>query len=64
MQQAAAAAWDEGASFREAIEADPHVRATLDDAALEALFDPAGYLRNLDGVFERLEKLPVEEVES
>ena len=61
VQRAAAAAWDEGASFREAIEADPEVRARLDDAALDELFDPRRFLRNLGGVFERLEKLPVEE---
>ena len=64
VQRAAAAAWDEGASFRAAIESDPQVRATLDDASRAALFDPAGYLRNLGGVFERLEKLPVEDAGS
>jgi adenylosuccinate lyase len=60
VQRAAAAAWDEDASFREAIEADPEVRARLDDAALAELFDPRRFLRNLGGVFEKLEKLPVE----
>jgi adenylosuccinate lyase len=60
VQGAAAAAWDEGASFREAIEADPEVRERLDAAQLDALFDARRFLRNLGGVFDRLEKLPVE----
>ena len=42
-----------------AIEADAEVRARLDDAALAELFDPRRFLRNLGGVFDRLEKLPV-----
>ena len=61
VQRAAADAWDKGASFRDAVEADPVVRDTLGKSELDALFDPAGMLRNLAGVFERLEKLPVEE---
>jgi adenylosuccinate lyase len=61
VQRAAAEAWDEGASFRDAIAADPEVTALLDAAALDALFDPARFLANLGGVFDRLEKLPVEE---
>jgi adenylosuccinate lyase len=60
VQGAAAAAWDEGASFRDAIEADPEVRERLDAAQLDALFDARRFLRNLGGVFDRLEKLPVE----
>ena len=61
VQRAAAAAWDEGASFRERIAVDPEVRAVLDEAAIVALFDPARFLRNLGPMFERLEKLPVED---
>jgi adenylosuccinate lyase len=61
VQRAAAAAWDEHASFRERIAADPEVRAVLDEAAVAALFDPARFLRNLGPMFERLEKLPVED---
>ena len=60
VQRAAGAAWDEDANFRETIEADPEVRAYLDDAVLAELFDPRRFLRNLGGVFEKLEKLPVE----
>ena len=36
VQEAAAAAWDEGASFRDAIQLDPQVRAALDDATVAA----------------------------
>jgi adenylosuccinate lyase len=61
VQRAAAAAWDDGASFRERITADPEVRAVLDETAIAALFEPARFLRNLGPMFERLEKLPVEE---
>jgi adenylosuccinate lyase len=60
VQRAAAAAWDTGASFRDTIEADPEVRDRLDPQALEELFDARRFLRNLGGVFDRLEKLPVE----
>jgi adenylosuccinate lyase len=64
VQAAAAAAWDQGASFRDAIAADPLVVEALGSAALDELFDPSKMLRNLGGVFERLEKLPVEEAAS
>ena len=60
VQRAAAAAWDEGASFEDAITTDPDVQKALDPPALEALFDPQRFLRNLGGVFEKLEKLPAE----
>jgi adenylosuccinate lyase len=55
VQRAAAAAWDEGASFRERIEAEP-AAAGLD---LDALFDPSRFLANLGPMFDRLEKLTV-----
>jgi adenylosuccinate lyase len=60
VQRAATAAWDEGVSFRERIEADADVTARLDPASLDEVFDPGRFLRNLGGVFDRLEKLPVE----
>jgi adenylosuccinate lyase len=60
VQSAAARAWDEGASFRTALEADAEVPRRLDTAALDLLFDPRRYLVNLGGVFDKLEKLPVE----
>ena len=56
VQRAAAAAWDEGASFRAEVEADPEA-AGID---LDPLFDPTGFLSNLGPLFDRLEKLPVE----
>jgi hypothetical protein len=37
------------------------VTATLDEQVIDALFDPARFLRNLDVVFDRLAKLPVSE---
>jgi adenylosuccinate lyase len=61
VQRAAAAAWDEDASFRAAVEADPEVTARLDPETLEALFAPGRSLRNLGGVFERLEGLEIDE---
>ncbi len=60
-QRAAAAAWDEGRGFRAALEADPEVTARIATDELAELFRPERFLRNLGGVFERLEKLPVEE---
>ncbi|HWC69692.1 MAG TPA: adenylosuccinate lyase [Actinomycetota bacterium] len=61
VQRAAGAAWDDGSSFRDAVSSDPEVRAALGDAGVASLFDPGRFLRNLGPVFERLEKLPVEE---
>ena len=60
VQRAAAQAWDEGASFRDAVGSDPEVTARLDAATLKDLFDPSRFLRNLGGVFDRLQALPVE----
>ncbi len=57
-QRAAARAWDDGASFRDQLGSDPEVTSRVD---LEGLFDPANALRNLDVVFDRLEKIAVEE---
>ena len=60
VQSAAARAWDEGMSFREVLEADPEVGRRLFSATLDSLFDPRRSLANLGGVFDKLEKLPVE----
>jgi adenylosuccinate lyase len=60
VQRAAAAAWDDGASFREQIEADPEVTARLDTDALAESFDPKRFLANLGPMFERLEALEVD----
>ena len=58
VQDAAATAWDDDASFRELIASDPRVRERLGER-LDELFDPAAALRNLDVVFDRLEKVEV-----
>lgn len=55
VQEAAAGAWDEGGNFKEAIRAS----AGKSIANLDALFDPAGSLGDLGGVFERVEQLEV-----
>src|SRR4026207_447589 len=60
VQSAAARAWDEGASFREMLESDPEVRRRLGAGTLDSLFNPQRSLVNLGGVFDKLEKLPVE----
>jgi adenylosuccinate lyase len=57
VQAAAATAWDEGKDFRAELAANPDVARLLRATDLDALFDPAGYLRNLDVVFDRLAKL-------
>jgi adenylosuccinate lyase len=61
VQGAAARTWDEGADFRAALAADPDVARVLAPDKLAGLFDPARFLRNIDVIFDRLEKLPVEE---
>jgi len=61
VQRAASTAWDRGAGFREEVRRDPEVRRTLSEERLDAAFDPARALRNLDVVFDRLTKLEVEE---
>ena len=61
VQGAAAAAWDESVSFRDAVAAEPRVQALLGPEELATLFDPGRFLRNLDVVFDRLAKLPVSE---
>jgi adenylosuccinate lyase len=60
VQAAAATAWDEGESFEDLVGADPRVRETIGDRVND-LFDPARALRNLDVVFDRLEKVEVGE---
>ncbi|MEP7032524.1 MAG: adenylosuccinate lyase [Actinomycetota bacterium] len=61
VQEAAAAAWDGEADFRTELTARSEVAERLSTDELEALFDPARYLRNLDVVFDRLAKLSVSE---
>jgi adenylosuccinate lyase len=61
VQRAAADAWDRGSDFRSSLQANDEVTRALTTQALDELFDPRRFLRNLGGVFEKLEKLPVEE---
>jgi adenylosuccinate lyase len=61
VQSAAAAAWDEGRAFRAEIEVEPRVASRLSPERLAGLFDPGRALRNLDVVFDRLEKIGVED---
>jgi adenylosuccinate lyase len=56
VQSSASKAWDEGGSFRAFVEGDAEVRERLADR-LDELFDPRRALRNLDVVFDRLEKV-------
>jgi adenylosuccinate lyase len=58
VQTAAAAAWD-GGDFRAELGSNPEVERLLPPEDLAALFDPARFVRNLDVVFDRVEKLPV-----
>jgi len=60
VQRAAAASWDEGAEFRAELGQNPEVQRLLSPEELNVLFDPERFVRNLGGVFEKLEKLPVE----
>jgi adenylosuccinate lyase len=57
VQDAAAAAWDRGASFREELGENERFRGTVSDEELDALFEPR--LDHLDDVFARLEKVEV-----
>jgi adenylosuccinate lyase len=61
VQRAATDAWDRGIGFRERMWEEIAVTGVLDHEAFAELFRVEPYLANLDGVFERLEKLPVEE---
>ena len=60
VQAAAAAAWDEGQSFRERIAGDGQIRDRIGER-LDDLFDPMAGLARSDVVFDRLEKVVVEE---
>jgi hypothetical protein len=60
VQAAAARSWDESVSFRDVLGADERVRERI-GARLDELFDPLRALRNLDVVFDRLEKIEVRE---
>lgn len=54
VQRNAMKVWEEGADFREALAADPEVRATLSEDELNAQFDPDYHLKHVDTIFERV----------
>ena len=53
VQRNAMRAWGERTPFRAFLAADPEVTARLSAADLDACFDPAWYLRNVDAVYKR-----------
>ncbi len=61
VQAAAARAWEGEADFRAELAADPVVAGRITAEELAAAFDPARYLRHLEPLFDRLQKLPVAE---
>jgi len=58
VQGASARAWDEGASFRDELASNADITGRV---ALDELFDPARALRNIDAVFDRLQKVTVKD---
>ena len=61
VQRAAKDTWDRGLRFQDRGWEEIGDAGVLSRAEFDALFRVERYLANLDGVFERLEKLPVEE---
>jgi adenylosuccinate lyase len=57
VQRSAMKAWEEKTPFRKLLEADPDVTGRLSRAELDDCFDPAGQLRNMDVIFERVSAL-------
>ncbi len=57
VQRHAMRAWEEGCDFRGLVTADAEIRAHLDEAALDRVFDLATYTRHVDVVLERLRAL-------
>ena len=53
VQKSAMRAWRERTAFRPLLGADPEIAARLTTAELDACFDPAWYLRNVDAIFRR-----------
>jgi adenylosuccinate lyase len=54
VQRHAMRAWQDGTPLLELLRADPEVRAQLDEAALEALFDLDYHLKHVDRIFARV----------
>ncbi len=57
VQRSAMRAWQEKTSFRDLLLADAEVTGRLSQAELEACFDPAGSLRNMGVIFDRVAAL-------
>lgn len=57
VQRNAMSAWDEDRPLAELLKSDQDVTAHLNPDEIEACFDPARYVENVDIVFERLEAL-------
>ena len=53
VQGTAMRAWEERKPFRALLAAEPQVTARLSPADLDACFDPAWYLRNVDAIYRR-----------
>jgi adenylosuccinate lyase len=54
VQRSSMKVWRGEGRFLDLLKADPDVSARLDDAELEALFDPGFYTRHVDRVFARV----------
>ncbi|CAN5117826.1 adenylosuccinate lyase [soil metagenome] len=59
VQAAAAESWDRGTSFRDILWATVGERSGMPSSEFAELFRPEPYVRHLDGVFARLQKLDV-----
>ncbi len=53
VQRNAMRAWRERTDFKTLLQADPEVAGRLKPAELDACFDPAWYLRNVDAIYKR-----------
>ncbi|MYD99980.1 MAG: adenylosuccinate lyase, partial [Alphaproteobacteria bacterium] len=54
VQAAAMAVWEQGGSFRAALERDPEIAAAVPSARLDELFDTDRQLVHVDTIFERV----------
>jgi adenylosuccinate lyase len=54
VQRRALRVWNEGGSFREAVEIDPDIRRALTERELAACFDIKPHLRHVEEIFERV----------
>ena len=54
VQRHAMQAWEEGTSFRDAIESDPEIRNHLNPQQISESFSVPRYLKNVDAIFQRV----------